>query len=343
LPPETVFADGDTNLVSQIHSVVNAKFRSSWHAGMNAMIPEPKDVTVYVDTKSGAHRFFMVDAQAKTAEYVAAFNQQTSAAPEITPDSIPPVVVKTIPESGRADVSPGECEIQVTFSEGMADNSWSWSSVWDGSAPETIGYPHYDAAHKTCFRKVKLEPGTAYGCWLNTERLHGFHDTLGRPAIPYLLVFATAGTPLSYVDLQLQRARDGDYMAKYNLWDAYSHGGHNVETNSAEAAKWLSELAKGAYLAKFEPAGGFSPITAKELLDEFDDHCQLHSGRGSLGGASFFRSVKQDGKLVGSFLTDTPDAFKAAVEHNPNLKLISIEPVTPESFVAHEASGQESL
>jgi hypothetical protein len=102
-------------------------------------------------------------------------------------------------------------------------------------------------------------------------------------------------------------------------------------------------LTKGAYLAKFEPAGGFSPITAKELLDEFDDHCQLHSGRGSLGGASFFRTSNQNGKLVGSFLTDTPDAFKAAVEHNPNLKLISIEPVTPDSFLTHEASGQESL
>jgi hypothetical protein len=345
-PPDTVFADGDTNLILQIQSVVNAKFRSSWHAGMNAMIPEPKEVTVYVDTKGGAHRFFMVDTQAKTAEYVAAFNRQTSASPEITPNSIPPVVVKTVPEAGSTDVSPGECEIKVTFSKKMSDGAWSWCTAWDNSCPEGLEASKYDADHQTCVMKVKLEPGTTYGYWLNSERFQNFRDTQGHPAVPYLLAFTTTGhaaPPPSYVDLQLQQARAGDYWAKFNLWDAYAHGNHHTETNSAEAAKWLAELTKGAYLAKFEPAGGFSPITAKELLDEFDDHCQLHSGRGSLGGASFFRTSNQNGKLVGSFLTDTPDAFKAAVEHNPNLKLISIEPVTPDSFLTHEASGQESL
>jgi hypothetical protein len=342
-PPETVFADGDTNLISQIQSVVNAKFRSSWHAGMNAMIPEPKDVTVYVDTKGGAHRFFMVDTQAETAEYVAAFNQQKSSSPKITPNAVPPVVVKTVPEAGSRDVRPGECEIKVTFSKQMSDGSWSWCTVWDDSNPEALGKPKYDADHQTCVMKVTLEPGTTYGYWLNSERFHGFQDTEGHSAVPYLLAFTTKGKAPSYLEHQLKQAQAGNYWAKFNLWDGYAHGAHDIATNAAGAEHWLGELAKGAYLAKFEPAGGFSPITAKELLDEFDDHCQLHSAPGSLGGASFFRTVNQDGKLVGSFLTDTPDAFRAAVERNPNLKLISIEPVTPESFLAHEASKQESL
>jgi hypothetical protein len=78
------------------------------------------------------------------------------------------------------------------------------------------------------------------------------------------------------------------------------------------------------------------------MLDEFDGHCQLHSGKDSLGGASFFRTTKQGNKLIGSFLTATPDEFKTALEKNPNLKLISMEKVTPEMFLEHEAAQQES-
>ena len=72
-PPETVFADGANNVAAQMRAIANVKFVSSWHAGMNAMIPEPKDLTVDVDTKDGVRRFFGVDTDARTARYVAAF------------------------------------------------------------------------------------------------------------------------------------------------------------------------------------------------------------------------------------------------------------------------------
>ncbi len=193
-PPETVFADGDTKLADPIRTVVDAKFRSSWHAGMNAMIPEPKDLTVYVDTKAGAHRFFMVDTDAKTAEYVAAFNQSSpSSRPAITPDTVPPVVIKTVPESGSTDVPPGDYEIKVTFSKEMNDHSWSWCTVWDHSTPEGSEASQYSEDHKTCVMKAKLEPGTTYGFWLNSEKYRGFQDKQGHPAVPYLLVFTTQG------------------------------------------------------------------------------------------------------------------------------------------------------
>ena len=49
------------------------------------------------------------------------------------------------------------------------------------------------------------------------------------------------------------------------------------------------------------------------------------------------------GRLIGSFLTGLPDEFKKAIEQHPDLKLISVEKLTPEMFKAHEASRQESL
>jgi hypothetical protein len=106
-------------------------------------------------------------------------------------DTIAPVVVKTVPEAGTKDVPPGEYEIKITFSKEMSDGSWSWSSAWNNSTPDGIGAPYYDADHKTCILKVKLEPDKTYGYWINSEKFHNFRDTQGHPAIPYLLVFHT--------------------------------------------------------------------------------------------------------------------------------------------------------
>ena len=75
-PPDTVLADSTSSLAAQMRAIASAKFRSSWHAGPNAMIPEPKDLTVDVDTKDGPRRFFVVDTDAQTARHVAAFEHR---------------------------------------------------------------------------------------------------------------------------------------------------------------------------------------------------------------------------------------------------------------------------
>lgn len=104
-------------------------------------------------------------------------------------DNFAPVVVKTVPEAGSKDVPAGEFEVKITFSKPMADRSWSWSSAWENSGPDFIGAPHYDADHKTCIVKVKLEPGKTYGWWINSQKFHGFQDPQHHPAIPYLFTF----------------------------------------------------------------------------------------------------------------------------------------------------------
>jgi len=109
-------------------------------------------------------------------------------------DTFAPVVIKTIPEAGSTTVPPGEYEVKVTFSKEMRDGSWSWSTAWEDSTPETIGAPHYEADHKTCVNKVKLEAGRTYGWWLNSEKFTNFKDKQGHPAVPYLLTFQCATT-----------------------------------------------------------------------------------------------------------------------------------------------------
>lgn len=106
-------------------------------------------------------------------------------------EDMPPVVVKTVPQSGIREVAPGETEIRVTFSKDMQDKSWSWSTAWASSTPEGVGPPRYEQDGRTCVLKVKLEPGRTYGYWLNSQKFGNFKDRQGRSAVPYLLVFQT--------------------------------------------------------------------------------------------------------------------------------------------------------
>lgn len=114
-------------------------------------------------------------------------------ADDITVDTVPPVVVKTVPEAGAVDVDPGLKEIKIAYSKEMQDGSWSWSTATKESFPPTDGKPKYEADKKTAVLPVKLEPGKTYAIWANSEKFKNFKDTNGRPAVPYLLVFKTKG------------------------------------------------------------------------------------------------------------------------------------------------------
>lgn len=110
-----------------------------------------------------------------------------------TIDSMPPMVVKTVPEAGATNVAPGIVEIKVTFSKPMRDGSWSWATAWQNSTPESVDKPRYEADQKTCVFKVKLEPNKTYGYWLNSQKFANFRDKQGHSAVPYLLAFRTKG------------------------------------------------------------------------------------------------------------------------------------------------------
>ena len=114
-----------------------------------------------------------------------------ASADDVTLESVPPVVVKTVPEAGSGEVDPKLTEIKVTFSKDMQDASWSWVTLSKESFPKMDGKPKYLADKRTCVLPVKLEPGKTYAIWVNTEKLVNFKDPDSRSAVPYLLVFRT--------------------------------------------------------------------------------------------------------------------------------------------------------
>src|SRR4051812_14024070 len=103
----------------------------------------------------------------------------TAHADEIALESVPPMVVKTVPEAGAADVDSKLTEIKVTFSKDMQDGGWSWSQLSEESFPKMDGKPKYLADKRTCVLPVKLEPGKTYAIWVNSEKFRNFKDADG--------------------------------------------------------------------------------------------------------------------------------------------------------------------
>ena len=122
---------------------------------------------------------------------VGGFIGAAARADDVTLESVPPVVVKTVPEAGAGEVDPNLTEIKVTFSKDMQDGSWSWTLLSKESFPKLDGKPKYLADKRTCVLPVKLEPGKTYAIWVNSEKSGNFKDSDGRSAVPYLLVFKT--------------------------------------------------------------------------------------------------------------------------------------------------------
>ena len=91
-------------------------------------------------------------------------------ADDVTLESVPPVVVKTVPEAGASDVDPTLTEIKVTFSKDMKDRGWSWVTYSKESFPKLDGEPKYLADKRTSVLPVKLEPGKTYAIWVLIDR-----------------------------------------------------------------------------------------------------------------------------------------------------------------------------
>ncbi len=153
-----------------------------------------------------------------------------AAAVVISVAMMPPVVVKTVPQSGTTNVDPSTTEIRVTFSKDMMDGSWSWSQISGETFPETTGKPHYLADKRTCVLPVKLQPGKTYVSWLNSEKFGNFKDTDGRSAVPYLLVFETAkeaaaaAGPSRLIGRTTVRGDDVGVVFNYELGKPLTHG-----------------------------------------------------------------------------------------------------------------------
>ncbi|SPE60775.1 putative Calcium/calmodulin-dependent protein kinase [Verrucomicrobia bacterium] len=259
-----------------------------------------------------------------------------------------PKLVSLEPANGATDVSPAVTELRVTFDLPMG-GGFSWCGGGPSYPEGQKGKaPHWTEDHKTCILPVSLKPSYTYELSLNCPCCKNFKSAAGVPLEPLGYTFTTKAGPVSqgegepFLRERSQAALTGDYWAKYALWASYQKGDHGVKPDAALAKKWLQEVVTNVWLVKFEPAAGFRPTNPGQFLDGIHQYSHTYSGEHALG-SGFFRTTRQSGKLIGSFLTDAPDRLKAALEQNPNLKFLSVEAITPEKFVEYDRSPQESL
>ena len=111
---------------------------------------------------------------------------------EISVQSMPPSVIKTVPQAGGTEVDPSLKEITVTFSKDMlTDRMWAVCQISKETFPKTGKNIHYLKDKRTCAVPVTLEPEKTYVLWFNRGKFDSFRDTKNNPAVPYLLVFRT--------------------------------------------------------------------------------------------------------------------------------------------------------
>jgi hypothetical protein len=189
-PPDTVSTAPNPGALAQMRTIAGGKFRASYHAGMNAMIPDPKDMTVDVDTKAGVRRFFMVDAQAKTAQYVNAFERQVVRLGSAQGKTAAPKILFTKPVDGATDVDPALKEVTVTFDQDM-NEGFSWTGSGPEYPPSAEGAQAQWRGKRTCVLPVKLEPGHHYRVGINSVSYRNFQNASGQSAEPASLNFTT--------------------------------------------------------------------------------------------------------------------------------------------------------
>lgn len=137
------------------------------------------------------------------------------------------------------------------------------------------------------------------------------------------------------------------YWDKYKMWNALhdlqQKTGVMSETEKTTTDALMKGLTHNVYIARFKPVKDFNPVTPQQLLNMVRQYSgrRLQSGYGKIGTASALRTVEENNRLVGSFLTEEPQLFEAEINQNPFLKMVSIEKVTPESLIKYIASKQE--
>jgi RNA polymerase sigma-70 factor (ECF subfamily) len=111
---------------------------------------------------------------------------------EISVETMPPSVIKTVPQAGDTRVDPSLKEISVTFSKDMkTNNQWSFLHYTLETFPQIDKNNIRYKDKRTCVLPVKLKPGKTYVIRINSQKYNYFQDKNGNSAVPYLLVFQT--------------------------------------------------------------------------------------------------------------------------------------------------------
>jgi len=76
-PDDIVLGKGDAKIIKRAKVLAGYKMRTSWHAGGRPMVTPRNSTIVDMETKERSRRFFVIDNEKKTVEYIDAFRNRT--------------------------------------------------------------------------------------------------------------------------------------------------------------------------------------------------------------------------------------------------------------------------
>ena len=78
-------------------------------------------------------------------------------------ESLPPSVIKTLPECGDLNVhATATTQIKVIFSKTMDENSFSWVQAASETFPQIVGRPRFVESERICVMDMNLRPKKPY-------------------------------------------------------------------------------------------------------------------------------------------------------------------------------------
>lgn len=161
---------------------------------------------------------------------------------EFTVESMPPSVIRSVPQAGDMAVDPSLTQISVTFSKDMMTRAmWSWCSQTPETFPtcDTSGI-HYLEDQRTCVLPVTLQPDKTYVIWVNSQKFDHFKDLSGHSAVPYLIVFRTGNS----VETSAYGAEKKAATSAAEAWLALVDKGDSAQSWKAGAQYFKSALSQ---------------------------------------------------------------------------------------------------
>ena len=129
----------------------------------------------------------------------------------------PPKVIRTFPENGDMNVTPGPVKIRILFDQDMSRGGYSITGSGE-NYPRIIGKPQWTGKRSIIFA-ARLEPNHEYRFGINSLSYKNFKSVSGEPAEVYLVRFRTSGAGGEQGDKQEESEMDsrGDQQSGKSL------------------------------------------------------------------------------------------------------------------------------
>ena len=186
----------------------------------------------------------------------------------------PPKVIKTIPQKGDKNVSPGPTKVRILFDQDMSHGGMSVCNT-QFDFPEIVGEPKWSGKRAFVFN-ANLEPNRKYGFSINCPGAGNFKNVSGESAEIYFVFFKTSNGKETSTQTKTTTSRSENKAAIEKLQDAVFH---HYSYLSLKDVNWLALFEEyNEQLLNAKNTKEFAETASTILAHAKDKHIRLMVG-----------------------------------------------------------------